>query len=157
MKRHHLPFYAHRSGKLFIPFMTILIACIAFPLAINALEIIANPKDQIFKIRAKTIASDYGAIISSMVPHKKIILRIPQSLCIPTDIQVKKAAQLFHKLCNLNPKLLLYVYEMHPRQIFNGHWDPSTKDGGERFINIHHIPSRVNPMTLAYTSKLISY
>ena len=157
MKRHHLPFYAHRSGKLFIPFMTILIACIAFPLAINALEIIANPKDQIFKIRAHNIASNYGAVISAMVPNKTITLRIPPSLCIPTDTQVEKAAILFHELCSLNPKLLLYVYEMLPRQTFNGNWNPETKDEGEQFINIHSIPSRVNPMTLAWTKRLVDY
>ncbi len=156
-RRHRLPFFARKTKKLFIPFLTIIIACIAFPLAINALEIIANPKDQIFEIRAHHIASNYGATISTMVPHKSITLRIPPSLCVPTDMQVETAAQLFHELCSLNPNLLLYVYEMFPQQALNGAWDPSTKDNGEQFIEIHDIPSRINPMTLKWTKKLISY
>ena len=152
---HNLPFYAYKTKKLFIPFTTIIIACIAFPLAINALEVLANPKDQIFKIRANLIASEYGAIISTMIPNKYIILRIPPALCIPTDSQSLKAMQLFHKLCSLNPNVVLQVYEMSPRQIYNGFWDPETKDEGEQFINVHHIPAAKNPMTLAWTSRML--
>jgi hypothetical protein len=76
----------------------------------------------------------YGAVKVKYWNRKGKVLEIwiSEKLAGGTDGQCEASAILFHKLCSLDSKLLLHV----------------TSDNG-------WVPSRVNPMTLKWTQKLI--
>jgi len=144
-----------RLKKSFAPVATIIAALILFPLAMSALEVLANPSNQIFTMRVQRAAWAYQARVIVNPETKHVILRIPDFLATGTDAACAKAAELFHFICSLDPRVILQVYRINPKIIFNGKYDPGTKDSGEQFKQIHWIPSKVNPMTLDWTRELI--
>lgn len=143
------------ARRLFLPVVTIgpLILVAIF----TALDSNASFEDDFFTIRAKAIASEYDAIVTTIVPGEVINLAIPDSLTNDTARGIHSAVRLFHRLCTLGgPNMVLEVFRMYPEYEFIG-GAPDTLDAGEMFREVHRgIPSSKNPMTLEWTTELIN-
>jgi hypothetical protein len=134
-----------------MPWIT-LIAVLAFPLALNALEVLANPATQIRNFQIKWIAGFAESLVQ--IKGDSVFLKIPDSLAQPDDDVCRRAAQVFHDICSLDPSIVLYVSRLTPKIVWNGSGD---RDSGENFIDYNWIPSARNPMTAEWTRQLVDY
>ena len=130
----------------------IAMAVLVFPLALNALEVLANPATQIRNFQIKWIAGEAESMVK--IEGDQIFLKIPDTLAQPDDDTCRRAAQVFHDICSLDPRIILYVSRLTPKIIWNGSGD---RDSGEDFIDYNWIPSARNPMTVEWTRQLIDY
>ena len=130
-----------------------LIAVLAFPLVLNALEALCNPATQIRNFQIKAIAS--GSDCQVEIEGDQVFLKIPDVMAQPNDDVCLKTANVFHAICSLDPKIVLYVSRLTPKILWNG--SGSERDSGENRIENHWIPSARNPMTLEWTRQLIDY
>ena len=130
----------------------IVAAVLAFPLALNALEVLANPATQIRNIQIRMIAAKADSTVQ--IEGDSVLLKIPNSLATPDDQTCLRAAHVFHAICSLDPKIILYVSRLTPGITWIGSGD---RDSGENHILDHWIPSARNPMTVEWTKQLIDY
>jgi hypothetical protein len=132
------------------PMTTIAIALALFPLSLNALEILANPRTQIRDFMVKRLARSNACEVR--IEGDSVFLFIPDSLATADDLTCHRAATVFHSICSLDPEITLYVYRLTPRVTWKGSGD---KDSGENRIFDHWIPSARNPMNLEWTTHLV--
>ena len=130
----------------------ITMAILAFPLALNALEALANPAIQIRNFQIRWIAGQAESMVQ--IEGDSVFLKIPDSLAQPDDETCRRATQVFHDICSLDPSIILYVSRLTPKILWNG---SGTLDSGENFIDRNWIPSARNPMTVEWTRQLIDY
>ena len=130
----------------------ITIAVLVFPLALNALEVLANPATQIRNFQIKWIAGETGSMVE--IEGDQVFLKIPDSLSTPDDQTCYRAATIFHAICSLDPRIILHVSRLNSKTTWNGSGD---RDSGENFIDRNWIPSARNPMTVEWTRQLIDY
>ena len=141
--------------RLFLPvFVLGPVLAVAF---LTLVDSQASFEGDLFIHRANTIAREYGARITAMVPGKTINLAIPDKLTNETDMGCYQAVQLFYKLCLLGgPDMVLKVFRINPERIPIG-GSRGDLDEGERFTEVHKgIPSAKNPMTLDWAEILIN-